>query len=296
MTSNNANGMLKASGQELVDMHNAGNPAGLAELQRRYAKRQRPGTKRFLQKCGANPELISPSTPEAATPKGSALKTLAEPVTEAVCVDEMTFEEQVRFLVTVLASPAPAQAKVEPKAKPKATKTHRNLPAGPSGVNVISEQNDDEWLVYTPGKGDRDGNIMPLKGEYEYMMSVVGAGDTLKDARDDFYAQLQHFLPRAFRKTVDNRGQQAKQVATLTKHKMPEEMSRDELKAALNLPSSSKMRTAKMIEQLNAQATNTQQATAPAPAKPKATQPNARVQNLMAGVDLKQVYTQMHGG
>jgi 2,3-bisphosphoglycerate-independent phosphoglycerate mutase len=129
--------------------------------------------------------------------------------------------------------------------------------------------------------------------EHDYIMNLVGCGNTAKEARDEFYDGLQHYLPRAFRTTVDMRGKQAQQFAANVAKETPEEMSRDELKAALNLPSSSKMRTAKMIEQLNAQANNTQQATAPAP-KPKATQPNAKVNAIMSdGVDFRDLFTQI---
>jgi len=170
-----------------------------------------------------------------------------------------------------------------PAKAPKKKKAKRDdaLPTGPTGVNVITEMTDEGWKTYSPGIGDRSGNITPHEGELSYIGELVGTGDTAKDAKAGFYGNLQHYLPRPFRTTVDSRSTKA--TPEDSTGLASAEMSRDQLKAALGLPSSSKMRTEKMIEMVGKQH-------AQEDAKAQPTVVNNSIEALLKGLDITNAF------
>jgi hypothetical protein len=220
--------LISLSGTALVELYSEGNEAGLTELQRRYAKNAKASTARFIEQCtGSVPASVVPTaTPKVATP----------------CLNDMSVEAQVAYLVQqIMAGQAPT-----PVAKAPAKKAPRKdaKPTAPTGVQVITEACDSGYVCYSSGKGDRDGNITDLEGDYAYIQEIWSEGATAKEARDGFWSALNHYLPRPYRITNDSRSTVQPKASTVSASAVP---TREALKLALGLPASSKMRTDKMM-------------------------------------------------
>jgi hypothetical protein len=226
--------LISLSGTALVELYSEGNEAGLTELQRRYAKNAKASTARFIEQCtGSVPASEVPTaTPKVATP----------------CLNDMSVEAQVAYLVQqLMAGQAPTPVAKAPAKKAPAKKAPRKdaKPTAPTGVQVITEACDSGYVCYSSGKGDRDGNITDLEGDYAYIQEIWSEGATAKEARDGFWSALNHYLPRPYRITNDSRTTVQPKASKVSASAVP---TREALKLALGLPASSKMRTDKMLE------------------------------------------------
>ena len=227
------NHLISLRGDALVELYNEGNEAGLTELQRRYAKNAKASTARFIEQCtGSAPASEVPTaTPKVATP----------------CLNEMSVEEQVAYCVQqIMAQQVPTPVAKAPAKKAPAKKAPRKdaKPTAPTGVQVITEATDSGYVCYSTGKGDKDGNLTDLVGDYAYIQEIWSEGATAKEAREGFWSALKHYLPRPYRITNDSRSTVQPKASKVSASAVP---TREALKLALGLPASSRMRTDKMM-------------------------------------------------
>jgi hypothetical protein len=258
------NPLLSVGGNELVEMYQSGDASALAELERRYSKNARKSTASFIKRC-----------------TGTAPEASDAPAPTKPCLNEMSMDAKLALITQLLMGETPTlpTAKKAPAKKAPAKKAPRTdaKPTAPTGIQVITEATDTGYACYSTGRGDRDGSITELEGEYAYIQDIYSEGTTAKEAREGFYAELKHFLPRAYRVTNDTRSA----VKTKAPAKVaPESMSRDALKLALGLPSSSRIPTAKLLEMVSEQSAPQAPAT-PAPA-PEAENLEAKITALLA--------------
>ncbi|MAF24169.1 hypothetical protein CL634_01080 [bacterium] len=237
------NHLISLSGTALVELYSEGNEAGLTELQRRYAKNAKASTARFIEQCtGSVPASVVPTaTPKVATP----------------CFEDMDVDAKLAYIVQFMSGQAPTPVvealPVNPigfvgtkptKAPAKKAPRKDAKPTAPTGVQVITEATDSGYVCYSTGKGDKDGNLTDLVGDYAYIQEIWSEGATAKEAREGFWSALKHYLPRPYRITNDSRSTVQPKASKVSASAVP---TREALKLALGLPASSRMRTDKMM-------------------------------------------------
>ena len=225
------------------------------------------------------------------------------------CVQSGDPQQMQQALLLLLASQAPAQAAAPaapaaapaPAPKPKPTisrNSRKNLPPSAAGANVYTIYEADGTVsmlcdCYTTKiAGTNDYQEHEFEGDQAYLNGYKVNAPTLKEASEQFYGGLKHYLPRKFKQTIDERG--AKTEAQFTPVAKPapvtEEktlygnadiMSRDQLKVALGYDRSSKVATKTMRAEFAALQGNATPPAVPTPApKPAVHIPQPQTQDI----------------
>ena len=270
------------SGQQLVEMHHNGDTNALSELMRRHAKNERASTAKLIEQCGAAVAPATQPTPTETSPMMNQQQILQ-------CVQSGD-PEQMKLLALALlaqqaqAAPAAAPAPA-PKPKPPISRNSRkkNDPPAASGANICTVyEADGSITMLIPYRTERVAGTSEyaehaFEGDQAYLNGYEVNAPTLKEAREQFYAGLKHYLPRAYRKTIDERGAKTEVQFTpvakpapvaeeKTLHGNADIMSRDQLKAALGYDRSSKVATKTMRAEFAALQGNATPPAVPTPA------------------------------
>lgn len=211
--------------------------------------------------------------------------------------------QQMQLLLTLLASQAPAApaAAPAPAPKPKPTisrNSRKNLPPSAAGANIYEIYEADGTVsmlcdCYTTKiAGTNEYQEHEFEGDQAYLNGYKVNAPTLKEAREQFYGGLKHYLPRTFKQTIDERGAKTEAQFTpvakpapitevKTLHGSPDIMSRDQLKAALGYDRSSKVATKTMRAEFAALQGNATPPAVPTPApKPAVHIPQPQTQDI----------------
>lgn len=215
--------------QALIDLHT---PEAKAELERRVSKNGRKNAVKALQNWDG---------------EGEGATIAVNGVVEAPQVG--TREEAIKALLAELGVELPeVTVQVPAPAKPKAKRENTERIGG---VNIQRTVDDNGWTYEIVGVWDGD----KVSTEHE-LAGFKTTGTTDAEAKEAFYAPFKEkniYLSRPYRHPlVDNRSGNAlkKAVESTTSSKAalaPAEMTRDQLKARLGLPSNSQVRTETMI-------------------------------------------------
>ena len=219
--------LINLGTQELIDLHT---PEAKAELERRVSKNGRKNAVKALQNWDG---------------EGVGATIAVNGVVEAPQAG--TREEAIKALLAELGVELPDAVQVPAPAKPKAKRENTERIGG---VNIQRTVDDNGWTYEIVGVWDGD----KVSTEHE-LAGFKTTGTTDAEAKEAFYAPIKEkniYLSRPNRHPlVDNRsGNALKQaVETIaTQESKPADMTRDELKAKLGLPSSSRMSTKRMQE------------------------------------------------
>lgn len=216
--------LINLGTQELIDLHT---PEAKAELERRVSKNGRKNAVKALQNWDG---------------EGVGATIAVNGVMEAPQAG--TREEAIKALLKELGVELPeAAVQVPAPAKPKRENTERI-----GGVNIQRTVDDNGWTYEIVGVWD--GDKVSLDHE---LAGYKTTGATDAEAKEAFYAPFKEknvYLSRPYRHPlIDNRtGNAIKQaVETIAKQdSKPADLTRDELKAKLGLPSNSRMSTKRM--------------------------------------------------
>ena len=270
------------SGQQLVEMHYNGDTGALGELMRRHAKNERASTAKLIEQCGAAVAPATQPTPTETSPMMNQQQILQ-------CVQSGDPQQMQQALLMLLASQAPAAPAAAPAPAPKPKPTisrnsrKKNDPPAAAGANICTVyEADGSITMLIPYRTERVAGTSEyaehaFEGDQAYLNGYEVNAPTLKEAREQFYAGLKHYLPRAYRKTIDERGAKTEAQFTpvakpapvteeKTLHGNADIMSRDQLKAALGYDRSSKVATKTMRAEFAALQGNATPPAVPTPA------------------------------
>tara|TARA_R100000654_G_scaffold73834_1_gene107203 strand:+ start:27 stop:782 length:756 start_codon:yes stop_codon:yes gene_type:complete len=215
--------LINLGTQELIDLHT---PEAKAELERRVSKNGRKNAVKALQNWDG---------------EGVGATIAVNGVMEAPQAG--TREEAIKALLKELGVELPEAVQVPAPVKPKRENTERI-----GGVNIQRTVDDNGWTYEIVGVWD--GDKVSLDHE---LAGYKTTGATDAEAKEAFYAPFKEknvYLSRPYRHPlIDNRtGNALKQaVETIAKQdSKPADLTRDELKAKLGLPSNSRMSTKRM--------------------------------------------------
>lgn len=283
------------SGQQLVEMHHNGDTNALSELMRRHAKNERASTAKLIEQCGVAVAPATQPTPTETSPMMNQQQILQ-------CIQSGD-PQQMQLLLALLASQAPATAAAAPAPAPKPKPTisrnsrKKNDPPAAAGANICTVyEADGSVTMLIPYRTERVAGTSEyaehaFEGDQAYLNGYEVNAPTLKEAREQFYAGLKHYLPRAYRKTIDERGAKTEaqftpvakpapitEVKTVkTLHGSADIMSRDQLKAALGYDRSSKVATKTMRAEFAALQGNATPPAVPTPAPKPAPKPAVHI-------------------
>ena len=268
------------SGQQLVEMHHNGDTNALGELMRRHAKNERASTAKLIEQCGAAVAPATQPTPTETSPMMNQQQILQ-------CVQSGDPQQMQQALLMLLASQPPAAPAAAPAPAPKPTISRnsrkKNDPPAAAGANICTVyEADGSITMLIPYRTERVAGTSEyaehaFEGDQAYLNGYEVNAPTLKEAREQFYAGLKHYLPRAYRKTIDERGAKTEAQFTpvakpapvteeKTLHGNADIMSRDQLKAALGYDRSSKVATKTMRAEFAALQGNATPPAVPTPA------------------------------
>lgn len=286
------------SGQQLVEMHHNGDTNALSELMRRHAKNERASTAKLIEQCGVAVAPATQPTPTETSPMMNQQQILQ-------CIQSGDVQ-QMQLLLALLSQQAPAAAAPAaapapaPKPKPTISRNSRkkNDPPAAAGANICTVyEADGSITMLIPYRTERVAGTSEyaehaFEGDQAYLNGYEVNAPTLKEAREQFYAGLKHYLPRAYRKTIDERGAKTEVQFTpvakpapiteeKTLHGNADIMSRDQLKAALGYDRSSKVATKTMRAEFDALQGNATPPAVPTPApKPAVHIPQPQTQDI----------------
>jgi len=286
------------SGQQLVEMHHNGDTNAISELMRRHAKNERASTAKLIEQCGVAVAPATQPTPTETSPMMNQQQILQ-------CIQSGDVQ-QMQLLLALLSQQAPAAAAPAaapapaPKPKPTISRNSRkkNDPPAAAGANICTVyEADGSITMLIPYRTERVAGTSEyaehaFEGDQAYLNGYEVNAPTLKEAREQFYAGLKHYLPRAYRKTIDERGAKTEVQFTpvakpapiteeKTLHGNADIMSRDQLKAALGYDRSSKVATKTMRAEFDALQGNATPPAVPTPApKPAVHIPQPQTQDI----------------
>lgn len=280
------------SGQQLVEMHHNGDTNALSELMRRHAKNERASTAKLIEQCGVAVAPATQPTPTETSPMMNQQQILQ-------CIQSGD-PQQMQLLLALLASQAPATAAAAPAPAPKPKPTisrnsrKKNDPPAAAGANICTVyEADGSVTMLIPYRTERVAGTSEyaehaFEGDQAYLNGYEVNAPTLKEAREQFYAGLKHYLPRAYRKTIDERGAKTEaqftpvaKPAPITEEKTlygnADTMSREQLKVALGYDRSSKVATKTMRAEFAALQGNSTPPAVPTPAPKPAPKPAVHI-------------------
>ena len=289
------------SGQQLVEMHHNGDTNALSELMRRHAKNERASTAKLIEQCGAAVAPATQPTPTETSPMMNQQQILQ-------CIQSGDPQQMQQALLLLLAQQAPAAPAAAPAPAPKPTISRnsrkKNDPPAAAGANICTVyEADGSITMLIPYRTERVAGTSEyaehaFEGDQAYLNGYEVNAPTLKEAREKFYAGLKHYLPRAYRKTIDERGaktevqftpvakpapvaEPAPITSVKTLYGSADIMSRDQLKAALGYDRSSKVATKTMRAEFAALQGNATPPAVPTPApKPAVHIPQPQKQDI----------------